>query len=177
MRVLKGRMAGAVAAVYLAAVAMSCRGHVDEATQDAEAAVDSDAYAAAMGRLKGVLSDTVAMKDGNDSLCYYLGYCEGLVWRRQMVGVGDSVRADSDDYMLGLYTTLKSDTVSMSYADGVLAGAKAARYLDHLEESGVKFNRELLVKTILEMLDNTPSEDWAVLEADSISNMLIMRQR
>lgn len=157
---------------------MSCSKGNDEAIRATEPATSHDDYVASMGRLKALIKGGTSLKNREDSLSYYLGFCEGMSWGKQLKGVGvDSATVEKDDYLLGVYSSLNADTTSTSFADGVLAASRVARYLDNLESEGVKINRGLLVATIVEALNNLPADEETLAEADDISNQLIMRHR
>lgn len=138
----------------------------------------TDNLAQAIEAVKAIVTDTTPLTGQPDSLSYYLGFCEGLTYRVRVAATDSAMQADirPEHYLYGLYTALQTDSTSTSYAAGVEAAASAARYVDYLERHGVAINRQLLVETVINALNNPAPDSTVIIEADAAANRLIVAQ-
>ncbi len=151
--------------------------HHDSATNATEAAGDIDAYARASADMEKAIATDTALTSYTDSLSFYLGLCEGLSFGNQLAGIDNDRRKmlKIPDYRLGVYSAIAADSISLSFARGIKAGRIVSSRLNDLEMKGVKVNRRLIAEVLVEALNNPPADSATILEADSISNIIIQR--
>lgn len=159
--------------IGVAALLVACSKPTD-ADNAVHATTNVDAYQASLARIDEMVGTRPTTQA--DSLSYYLGRSEGEAFKSRLVIVPDQLRdsINKREYLLGVYAAITADTTSISYGEGLTAAVDIARYLNVLELQGVKINRAVLVKTLAAMAQNPPTPEQ-IAEADSISNILILR--
>ncbi len=108
-----------------------------------------------------------------DSLCYYLGYNEGIAVAAN-AGTFPKQIAENfhlEDFLIGVTAVLKSDTVTLGYTDGVDHGLKLLDVILQFEDNGLKINREMLLQAMRARLASPASDEKADADTEVLKSL------
>lgn len=117
--------------------------------------------------------EPVKLNNSMDSLSYYLGKANGIMYHKNIKESADSAKFKSSEFLKGLGTIMETDTANTSFMKGIEVGLGIKKLQeDFKKQFGSELNPKVAISAFSEALVGDIAPEVASASQDSVQKMI-----